>query len=99
MADQFDVYADNFTITVTPFGVNLSFGVREPHPSTARVPQSTHLGTIRMSTEHLKTMIMIMRRQVLQVEEGTGVKAEVPREILNQLQIAYEDWAAFWKNQ
>ena len=95
--ETFDEYADQFTITITPFGANLSFAVREAHPSPGRPPQSRHLGTIRMSVEHLKTMVMIMRRHVLQVERETQVKAEVPRSLLQQLGIAFEDWESFWK--
>jgi len=95
--EQLDVYSDQFTITLTPFGANLSFAVREPHPSAGRPPQSKHLGTIRMSVEHLKTMVMLIRRQILQAEHDTGVNAEVPRDILNQLQIPLEDWQSFWK--
>lgn len=95
--ETFDEYADQFTITLTPFGANLSFAVREAHPSAGRAPQSRPLGTIRMSVEHLKTMIMIIRRQILTVEEQTRVKADVPRDILNQMQIAPEDWDTFWK--
>lgn len=95
--EPFDEYVDAFTITVTPFGANLSFAVREAHPSPARTPQTQHLGTIRMSVEHLKTMVMIIRRQVNLVEHEMGVSAEVSRDILNQLQIPPEDWDAFWK--
>ena len=62
---QFDVFADQFTITITPFGANLSFHVREPHPSTGRAPKVQDLGTVRMSVEHLKTMVMIIRRQAV----------------------------------
>ncbi len=94
---KFDVYADQFTISITPFGANLSFAVREPHPSPARAPRTENLGTVRMSVEHLKTMVMIVRRQILMVEQETGVKAEVPRSILNQLQISPEDWDTFWR--
>jgi len=93
----FDVYADAFTITVTPFGANLSFAVREAHPSLNRVPQLTHLGTVRMSVEHLKTMVMITRRQVVLNEGNSGVKAEVPTDILNQMGVSLEDWQAFWR--
>jgi len=94
---QFDVFADQFTITITPFGANLSFQVREPHPPPGRAPRVQDLGTVRMSVEHLKTMVMIIRRQVLKVEEDSGVQAEVPISILNQLGIAPEDWNLFWK--
>lgn len=96
-SESFDVYADQFTVTITPFGANLSFAVREPHPSPSGAPQSQNLGTIRMSVEHLKTMVMIVRRQILLVEGETGVRAEVPRNILNQLGIAPDDWDTFWQ--
>jgi hypothetical protein len=93
----FDVYADQFTITITPFGANLSFRVVEPHPDQTRAAQATYLGTVRMSVEHLKTMVMIIRRQILTVESQTGIKADVPRAILNQLNIAPEDWDNLWR--
>ena len=96
--EQFDEFADQFTITITPFGANLSFAVREAHPSAGKPPQAQTLGTIRMSVEHLKTMVMILRRQIREVETKTGVKAEVPQEIFNQLQISKDDWDEFWKS-
>ncbi len=95
--EPFDLYTDQFTITITPFGANLTFHLREPHPSAGKVPQAQTLGTMRSSVEHLKTMVMIIRTQILSVEEQFGVKAEVPRELLNQLKIPIEDWEAFWK--
>ena len=95
--EPFDEFTDQFTVTITPFGANLSFARREAHPSSGRAPQSEHLGTIRMSVEHLKTMVVVLRRQIIQVERETGVKAEVPRNLLSQLQIPPEDWDAFWK--
>ncbi|MDP2920640.1 MAG: hypothetical protein Q8O43_10550 [Dehalococcoidia bacterium] len=95
--EPFDEYADQFTITITPFGANLSFAVTEAHPSAGRVPQVRTLGTIRMSVVHLKLMVIMLRRQVLQVEGQTGIKAELPNNLLNQLQIPLEDWSGFWK--
>ena len=94
----FDVYADAFTITITPFGANLSFNVREAHPTASRPQQAKDLGTVRMSNEHLKTMVMIIRRQVIQVEEKTGVKAEVPTDVLNQMGISPDDWDLLWRS-
>ncbi len=95
--NSFDVYADAFTITVTPFGANLSFDVRDPHPSAGQAPKNRRLGTVRMSVEHLKTMIMIIRRQINNAESQNGVQAEVSRDILNQLGISPEDWTEFWR--
>ena len=95
--ETFDVYADGFTVTITPFGANLSFSIREAHPSPSKPPQSQHLGTVRMSTEHLKTITWIARQQVRKVESQMGVRAEVPREILSQLGIPPDEWDDFWK--
>lgn len=96
--EPFDAYSDQFTITLTPFGANLSFSVREAHPSPTVPPQIKKIGTIRMSTEHLKSMVFIMRRQVLQVEAESGVKAEIPISTMNQMGIAPEDWDNLWKS-
>ena len=96
-AGPFDVYADAFTITITPFGSNLTFAIREAHPSASQVPKVENLGTIRMSTEHLKTMVMMIRNQILQIEDKAGIKAEVSMDILNQMHLAQEDWDSFWR--
>ncbi len=93
----FDVYADGFIITITPFGANLSFSLREAHPSPNKPPDVKPLGTIRMSVEHLKTVVWMTRQQIRQVEGQLGIKADVPRSILNQLNISPEDWEDFWK--
>ncbi len=95
--EPFDVYADGFTVTITPFGANLSFSLREAHPSANKPPELKHLGTIRMSVEHLKTVVWMTRHQIRQVEGQLGVKADVPKAILNQLNIPPEDWEGFWK--
>lgn len=95
--EPFDIYTDAFTISVTAFGANLSFELREPHPSPGRPSPPTRLGTLRMSIEHLKTMVMIIRRQIKQAEDELDVKADVSRRVLNQLGIPLEDWEAFWK--
>lgn len=96
-AERFDQYADQFTVTLTPFGANLSFALREAHPSPGQSPRARQLGTIRMSVEHLKTLVFITRRQILKVEDEMGVKAEVPRDLLRQLGIPGEDWDNFWR--
>ena len=93
----FDAYSDAFTVTITPFGANLSFSVREAHPSPGRPPQAKHLGTLRMSIEHLKSVVWMTRQQIRNMEGQMGVKAEVPRTILNQLSIPPDDWDDFWK--
>ncbi|GAI46098.1 unnamed protein product [marine sediment metagenome] len=37
--EAFDEFTDAFTITLTPFGANISFAVREAHPSPGKPQQ------------------------------------------------------------
>ena len=98
MPEPFDVYTDAFVVTITPFGTNMSFQLKEAHPTPGTIGQPSLLGTIRMSNEHLKTMAFILRRHLIQYEQSLGTRCEVPRQILSQLQIAPEDWDTFWQD-
>ena len=98
MTEPFDLYSDSVMVSTTPWGANLSFQLREAHPSPPpNIAQPMQLGTIRMSTEHLKVMAFIIRRQILEHEREGGVSYDVPTAVLSQLQIAREDWDIFWK--
>lgn len=99
MTEPFDLYADAFTVTINPWGANVSYQLHEPHPAQQTITQPTRLGTIRMSIEHLKAMTFMFRRQILLHEQGFGVKIPVPIQVLNQLGIAPDDWEAFWREQ
>ena len=100
MAESFDVYSDTFTVTTTPWGASLSFQLRPPHPipQSDQEPfeQSTQLGTVRMSNEHLKVMVYMIARQVRRQEIDTGVQFEIPQSVLEQLGIQSVDWNTFW---
>ncbi len=93
----FDLYADAFTVSITPFGANLTFAIREAHPNPSTAPQIQQLGTFRMSVEHLKTLVWVCRKQVRSVEGQMGVLAQVPVAILNQLGVPQNEWDDFWK--
>ena len=98
MSEPFDIYADAFVVTLTPWGANLSFQLHEAHPAPQRESPSTRLGTVRMSIEHLKTMIFMLKQQVLLHEGNHGVSVDVPTQVLAQLGIAREDWDVFWRS-
>jgi len=98
MPEPIDVYADQFGLNVGAYGSSLNFFVSSatpPAPGTA--PQTERLATIRMSLEHLKVMAFVMRRQILQYEQQTGVNIQIPVEVLNGLRISREDWEAIWR--
>ena len=99
MTESFDLYAGVFTVTKNPWGANVSYQLHEPHPVQQRISQPARLGTTRMSIEHLKAMTFMFRRQILQHEQSSGLKIQVPIQVLNQLGIAMEDWEAFWQEQ
>jgi len=98
MEEPIDVYSDQFMITTTAFGANLSFYVNTPHPEQTKPVAAEKLATIRMSIEHLKVMTMIIVKQVKKMESETGVKIAVDRRVINSLGISPDDWDDFWKS-
>ena len=97
MSDPFDIYSDVFAISITPWGANLSFQLQEAHPTSVSPKQPEQLGTVRMSNEHLKTLIFISTRQLKRYERDNGVQCQIPTQVLGQLGIALEDWDVFWQ--
>ena len=98
MEGPMDVYSDQFMVTTTAFGANLSFFVNTPHPEQTKPVAAERLATIRMSIEHLKLMTMIIVKQVKKMESDTGIKIAMDKRVLNGLGIAPDDWEEFWKS-
>ena len=48
-----------------------------------------------MSNEHLKVLVFMCKRQILDYESNMQIQVAVPTAILSQLGIAMEDWDAF----
>lgn len=98
MVEPIDTYSDQFMVTTTTWGANLSFLLNTPHPEAAKQVPAERVATIRMSNEHLKVMVMIIVNQLKKMERESGIKCEVDRRILNQLGISPEDWEDFWRD-
>lgn len=99
MADQVDIYSDQFQINTGPYGCTLNFLVTSPQPpAPGSAPQAERLASVRMSLEHLKVMTYVVRRQVLEYERQSGVRIQIPQEVLNALRIGREDWDTFWRD-
>lgn len=98
MVESIDIYSDQFMVTTTSFGANLSFLVNTPHPDPTKPVPAERVATIRMSNEHLKVMAMIIVRQIKKMEDDTGVKIDMDPRVLNGLGIAREDWDSFWSH-
>ena len=97
MPEPMDVYADQISINVGPFGCALNFSLSASlPPAGGGVMPGSPVGTVRMSLEHLKLMAFMLRRQLIQYERGAGVQVPVPQDVLNQLRIGREDWNECW---
>jgi hypothetical protein len=95
MADETipDVYVDQMRITVGVFGVNITFGLSEPHPAQGGVPRaSDEKVRVRMSLEHAKIAAMLLRRQVKQYERESGTTIAIPQNVYGGLGVPEEDW-------
>jgi hypothetical protein len=98
MAEPLDIYSDQFGLNVGAYGTVLNFFVSSPIPAApGNAPPAERLATVRMSLEHLKVMAFVIRRQIIQYEQQTGVNIQVPSELLNGLRISREDWDAVWR--
>lgn len=99
MAEPFDEFSDQFNFQISAYGVALNFQRSDPKPSAVgSQPRSTDVGTIRMSSEHLKVMTYLFWRQVKEAEANLGISIQVPIQVLNGLHVAPEDWEAFWRH-
>jgi hypothetical protein len=99
MEEPIDVYSDQFQFNVGPYGCNLNFMVTDPvPPAPGSAPQARRLASVRMSVEHLKVMTFILHQQITVAETQTGVRTEIPSQVLNSLHISREDWDAFWRS-
>jgi hypothetical protein len=99
MSEPVDVYADQFQISLGPYGCTVNFLVSRPTPPAPGTSlQTDRVATIRMSLEHLKVMTFLLRRQLVQYERDRTVTIEIPGELLNSLRIGREDWDTCWRS-
>ncbi len=87
-----DVYVDQMRVTIGVFGVNVTFALSEPHPTSAGAPKPEDKVRVRMSLEHAKVVAMLLRKQLKQYEEESGTKIAIPARVYTGLGVAEEDW-------
>jgi hypothetical protein len=97
MADApVDVYTDQVGLNIGPFGCTLNFSVSPQVQMPGGGVAGTPVATLRMSLEHLKLMVFMLRRQLVKYEQDNGVRIPIPREVLSTLRIGLEDWQECW---
>jgi hypothetical protein len=94
VADVPEVYSDQFTITLSPYGVALTFSLTPSLPSAApSQSQPVAQAVVRMSLEHAKVVSMLLRKHIRQYElEHLGDPVPLPRDVLQSLRLAEADW-------
>ncbi|MDP2935774.1 MAG: hypothetical protein Q8O86_04720 [Dehalococcoidia bacterium] len=89
-----DVYADQFTLGLSAYGVALTFSLNPSTPSP--IPSQQHAepqAVIRMSLEHAKVMIMLLKKNLKQFElEHLGDPIKLPKRLLQELNLDEADW-------
>ena len=88
---QFDIYSDQFSITIGAYGVTF---LLQRSPATPQPGQTTNetLGVVRMSLEHTKVLAMLTRRQLKAYEQEAGFPIRVMPKVMNDLGLSEEDW-------
>jgi hypothetical protein len=87
-----DVYSDQFRINTTPYGATLAFAKTKPDTPAGQAPRSEDQVIVRMSLEHLKVMVMVLRKNLRGYEQRTGITVELPFDMLNSMGLSKEDW-------
>lgn len=96
MNEPFDVYADSFNISVGAWGAKLSFRLSGPGFQSSETDEPRPLGTVRMSNELLKTMVVLLREHVIAREDEHDVQFDVPNWVLAQIGMTEVEWDDFW---
>ena len=90
-ANPFDIYSDQFNITIGPYGVTFLLQ-RSPAQPTPGQTTNENLGVVRMSLEHAKVFSMLTRRQLKAYEREAGFPIQVMPKVMNNLGLSEEDW-------
>jgi len=83
-----EYFIDRLKATFSVYGVNMTFGLSEPHPdlSDPKIPpKETELVRIRMSPQHAKVMVILLEKQLTQFEKELKMKIALPEGLLESL--------------
>jgi hypothetical protein len=88
-----DFYFDGTQVTVSVFGVNISYTLSNPHPKDqSDAMKVTTQAVTRTSLEHAKILAMILRKQIKQYEFASKIEIKVPDAVYQQLGLDSSDW-------
>jgi hypothetical protein len=91
-----NIYSDNFSLAVGPYGAALTFGLTHPEPAGTEGPRVYPAATIRVSLEHLKVMGWIIHRQISQYQKQFDTIVALPETALKSVDAPRDQWRSFW---
>jgi len=92
MPDVAEFYVDQFHTNMNPYTAVITFGLAAPHPTSSGQQPVEDTVRVRMSLEHMKIMVLILKKNLKAYEEQTQAAVNIPRSVLNQLGLSQEDW-------
>lgn len=88
-----DVYVDQLAMAQSAWGITLILSKSRSDPSPTRAVPGDPQVVVRMSLEHAKAMIMVMRRTLKQYElESLGDPIRIPKAQLAGMGLSEDDW-------
>ena len=86
-----EFYCDGLQIGLSPYTAILSLTKQAAGQDVSVAP--IKVATVRMSLEHAKVMSIVLRKQLKNFEEQTGIEIQLPQTLYQQLGISrQEDW-------
>jgi hypothetical protein len=96
--EPLDLYIDTYQVSTNPYGCTINFSLSQALPTAPGTPpRAEPVASVRMSLENMKLLAFFLYRQMMQHERNLGVEIQVPKQVLNAVQIGPEDWQGFWK--
>jgi len=94
LEEKNEFWFDSFAVSMGPHGGKLAFNLAsyDPRENSRRLVAEAYT-----SLESLKSMAFVLTRVVKENERQMGVSYPIPNKILNEWNVAPEDWEAFWK--
>ena len=84
-------FTDAFETHINPWSAAITFGLRATRPTDENV----YSVRMRMPLQLAKALAVLLLRAIRQYEQQTGADIDLPRQVLEGLNIPVEDWERF----
>ena len=87
-----EIYTDSTRLAVTPYGVALAFAVLDPFFGSEGIIQPREQAIVRMSLEHAKALVMMLRQHLLAYEDANAIEIPLPAELVASFGGDVKEW-------